>query len=191
MLLVEVGWGIDDTIFENISAKSVPEKFVQMEKYVGRFIFYPIALLIDWLMAEHLTEKIVLYLDMDILQTTKVKMTVVVPERDRGEIDMGLYCDNPNEEEVPNCPICFKIMDKLGQQIVKCYPRDASVTFGLTSDQVKDFHTTLTDNNLDQVGLKIVKECAAKCLSSAGFFHMCTVCYIEAGPGCGKSYLIN
>lgn len=59
-----------------------------MAKCVGRFLFYPIALLIDWLVTEHLTDKIVLHPELDILQTAKVKIKGYVADEARKFIDV-------------------------------------------------------------------------------------------------------
>lgn len=49
----------------------------------------------------------------------------------------------------------------------------------------------MIDNDNDPVGLKAVKERAATVIPNMGLKTSTKVYYIEAGPGCGKSYAIR
>lgn len=48
------------TVIKNINIGNVFEKFVALFKIVGRAVFYPVALISDWLVAGHLVDKLIL-----------------------------------------------------------------------------------------------------------------------------------
>lgn len=166
------------------------EKFKVYLKKTVRFVGYPIALLIDWVLAEHLVDDLVLYPDGKCLQVSSIHHEKSDDEEESNMDEALLHCDWNYEGDLPSCPICLLTMDKLGLQEIKCEHIDAYVTLGLTDSQIKNMHTKLIDDN-DAVGLKTVKDRCAKALPTAGFKREVKMYLIEAGPGCGKSYMIR
>ncbi|KAK9752434.1 Viral (Superfamily 1) RNA helicase [Popillia japonica] len=110
----------------------------------------------------------------------------------RTNIDTRLYCDHKNEEEIPTCPLCYSVGPLLGEQRMICqYNPDTEYAFSLTQDQIDGLSTSLINNDNDAVGLKKVKERAQQNMPKHAFSRTCRVHMIQAGPGCGKSFLIR
>jgi len=152
---------------------------------------WPVKLLYQLIFAEHLVGRIVLYPDGHIDQTTRTRggLKERVPS-------YALHLDFPNEESIPSCPTCravYELGAKMGDQIIECTNCGASGerTLGLTDEQVATLRNSLIDNDNDPIGLKAVKDRAAKKVPVTGFEHKCTVHYIRGGPGCGKSWFIR
>lgn len=66
----------------------------------GRMVFYPVALLLDWIMAGHLVDKLVVFPDGVCYQYSDVK-----GENNDNENIAGLYLDNPYQGDIPKCPV--------------------------------------------------------------------------------------
>lgn len=190
-LLVKCNIEIKDKVLLNLDIGSVWDKFKRWFSVAMHYACYPISELLRWIYLGNLEDRLVLYPTKTSFQKVQIniknwKLT------DRTKISSNLYCDNPNEEEIPTCQICFALMGRLGQQEIKCEHKDKSeFVLELTDQQVKDFKTVLIDNDNDPPGLKSVKERAAKCMPTTGFTHKVNIFNISAGPGCGKSYLIR
>lgn len=174
-----------ERIESQINVGSVLEKFRVLLKKCARVVFYPIALLIDWIMSGHLTDQLVLFPDGTCFQKA------VVQPSENMSVDSGLYADHSFEGEIPACPVCFECMGKLGEQELECHTKESTHEFSISTDVIKDLHTKLIDNDNDAAGLKAVKERAAKNLPTTGFKHTVVMRVLEAGPGCGKSYIIR
>lgn len=173
---------------QNIDVNGIYAKFVRLFKTSVRKCFFPIADLIDWVMAGNLTDKLVLFPSTRHLQRMKLKEQGYK----RTNIDTRLYCDHKNEEEIPTCPLCYSVGPLLGEQRMICqYNPDTEHTFSLTQDQIDRLSTSLINNDNDAVGLKKVKERAQQNMPKHAFSRTCRVHMIQAGPGCGKSFLIR
>lgn len=176
------------TIIENININSIAEKFLALIRKAGYAVMYPIAMLVEWIYAGHLVDKLVLFPDLAVYQHSKVINT----ELDITDALAGLYLDNPYEGDIPSCPVCFDLMGKLGEQIVKCdHLETEGNTLTLTDGQIQDLRAKLIDTDNDPEGLANVKKRCYQAMPVTGFQRKVKIYYIRAGPGCGKSYLIR
>nr|UNY47209.1 MAG: ORF1 [Benyviridae sp.] len=191
LILVYVKVLMDQTarVVENLKADSIYEKFARIFRVAVRTCFLPIAELLDWIYAGNLTEQLVLLPPQRVLQRLSLRQKTT---EIRTEIDAGLYCDLPNEEDIPICDFCCVATPLLGKQRIICEHKPQTVhTFALTQAQIDKLSTDLIDNDNDPVGLKKVKERAQESMPKQAFQRACRVHYVQAGPGCGKSYLIR
>lgn len=171
---------------DNLGVGSVYEKIAATFRTIGRMAFLPLTLLIDWLFAGHLVDKLILYPSGSITQIGKV--TKFFPDF----YDIPLHTDWPYEGDIPSCPVCFELMGKLGDQHLTCnFNQGSAVELELNDQQINKFKTDLLANDEDPAGLKAVKERCLKAMPTTGFKRKVFINLIEAGPGCGKSYLIR
>lgn len=179
-----------ETILKNINISPISEKFLAMMRTAGRMLLYPIAILLDWIMAGHLVDKLVLLPDGFCYQYSYVKSEELGKEH-----IAGLYLYNLYERDLPSCPVYYNLMGKLGLQDVKCsqcrhFKTDA-VELTMTDAQTRDFKAKLIDTDNDPAGLANIKKRCKDAIPSSGFTRNVSIKYIKAGPGCGKSYLIR
>nr|WJJ60798.1 putative replicase P1 protein [Carrot associated RNA virus 1] len=98
------------------------------------------------------------------------------------------------EEDETVCSFCEELKEVTGEQLFTCQrEKDEEVfhTFTLTSTELNKLRTTLGDTSKDPVGLKSVKETAARFVPLSSFEHRTRVKYICGPPGTGKSHIIR
>lgn len=178
-----------ERILENLDVESIWGKFAAMFRVATRILFYPICLLIDWILAGHLSDKLVLDVEGTSIQYGEIKPMEAAKQE---AMTVGLYLDNPYEGDIPTCPVCLELMGKMGDQIVRCGHVNAdNVVLKMKDGELQDLRVTLMDSDMDPPGLAAVKKRCLENLPTSGFEHSVKVHYIRAGPGCGKSYLIR
>ncbi|UHK03121.1 MAG: RNA-dependent RNA polymerase [Sanya benyvirus 1] len=187
LIYVKLRHGEMENIMQNIDVGSVWEKVKAWFRATTRMVFLPIAYLIEWIMAGNLVNDLVLYPDGSVYQYHSVDPNITL---DSG-IDVGLYADHPNEEDIPDCPVCLALIGRLGLQEVICEHKDCDTDIGMTQEEIDRFQNVLCANDNDPSGLKSVKERCLKSMPKTQFSRKIKVRYIEAGPGCGKSYMIR
>lgn len=191
---------------EKSNPTSVWEKFKRLFVSGVRMVFYPITWFIDLILAENLTDKIVVYPDHHNSITQRA--TLYPNLKEMHVTNCPLYTDFPNEDRITGCPFCdFMAEDvemydpkdgirtrgaRKGKQEFKCsYKQESDHEFALTTEQCSTIINKLMDDDNDAPGLAKVKELAKKHFPKNGFTHKCRVSYLRGGPGTGKSYTIR
>lgn len=112
--------------------------------------------------------------------------------RDMKLKNTALFIDYPNEENLPSCKICQQLYGKLGKQRIVCNEKHSSFhEWTLSEEQLGKITAQLLDRDNDPETLANVKKLAQKNMPKTSFKRRTRVHYIEAGPGCGKSYIIR
>lgn len=180
---------------------SVWEKFKRIAATVVRSVFYPVAILLEIIFAENLTDKIVVYPGHG--NSITQRSTIYPSIYQHGTLHAPLHLDFPNEEKLSGCPFCDFMNEEIenddghrelrrGEQIFDCkYKISSEHVFSLTETQCQAVLTSLMDDDHDPVGLKTVKSQAKEKFPRNGFSHTCRVSYIRGGPGTGKSRAIR
>lgn len=110
----------------------------------------------------------------------------------RKKINVGVWMDFANEDDVPECDVCLAVHERIGAQKIKCEAKYESMhTFRLTEAQTADMRNNLRDSDADPVGIREVKKRALEHVPKGAIERQARVHYIRAGPGCGKSYVIK
>jgi hypothetical protein len=174
-------------IRENLHPTSIMEKIKRYFRTAVSMICWPITDLIEWLLSENLTDKLIKYPEH---MGTIDQFARVQNQFKPNPIDF--YTSEPNEEDKPDCPTCLELSGKMGEQKMRCMHKDFSDhDFEMTTDELQTFRAELLDTDKDPPGLKAVKERCLSLLPQVGFKVTCRVEYLFGGPGTGKSYLLR
>jgi hypothetical protein len=139
----------------------------------------------SYIVSNGLADKLIIFGEDELLQ--RYHITVANPEK----IMYNIQLDETYVEKLYSCPICERLDDKTGDQVIKCEHRNHEVTISMTDNDLEKVKTILSDNDKDPAGLKNIKERARKAMPVSGFSHTCRFHYILGGPGCGKSFIIR
>lgn len=177
-------------VIRKMARQDVVSKIKDWLLTVVRVMFYPIALLAEWFLAEEFTETLIVMPE----HRNEIFQHAVVPHPtvpDPTEFSMPLNPVFPYAEDTPDCDVCHMTKGKLGEQVMSCKHKQYQAEFALTTDQLDSLFQRLADDDADPEGIRKVKAAAKATLPKSGFNFKCPVYFIDAGPGCGKSYLIR
>lgn len=144
-----------------------------------------ITFILSWLKSEDLVDKLVLFPDDHLIQREKI--IIANPKK----LKHHIVLPPAEEKSVILCPICARLENKLGLQVVKCEHKDYAVDFSMSQSELDTFKTRLIDSDHEASKYQQVMQQAADNLPKAAFSHKVRLHYILGGPGCGKSYIIT
>ena len=177
-------------VVKRMATQDVLSKLRDWIASAARVVFYPITLLTELLMAEEFTDKLIVTPEhrSEIFQMATVPKPTV---SDPPGFSMPLNPVFPYAEDIPDCDVCHMTKGKLGAQVMSCRHKQYNAEFALTTEQLDNLFSRLADDDADPEGIRKVKAAAKTTLPKTGFTYKCPVYFIDAGPGCGKSYLIR
>jgi len=99
-------------------------------------------------------------------------------------------------EKAKECSVCkmfpsYHPDDTSNLQVMKCGKDSQLINFEMTDEALRSFLETMTPEDDDAVGLKMVKEAAKKAMPKTGFQNTVETVTIVGAFGTGKSHLIK
>lgn len=174
-------------VLSRLDPKGLVAKINRHLRTALSILCWPVTDLLEWLLSENLTDRLVKYPDHMGVIDQKARVTA-----NTKVFDIPLFSAEPNEEDVPDCPTCFFLQDKLGDQKLRCrHKGDSTHLFKMTTDELATFRAELLNTDNDPPGLKAVKERCLTFVPKVGFEIAARVEYLFGGPGTGKSYMLR
>lgn len=191
-------------VVEKLNVGSVKKRahdaFINAARFLANFgMKRGLATIWDWIHAGSLEDELVLFPDTEqrqvFVNTLRADRVAARTGRRLPDVPIDLEMNVREEDDsgVPDCPFCANYPAVwFGDQKVSCFHKDPRYVVSMSADEVQalkaEYRNHETDDN---IRLRQLKEAAAKVLPVGGFSHETRFHYLEAGPGCGKTYTIK
>lgn len=176
-------------VVENLDITGTQRRLMAIIKtitYPLHFWVWPLVEVYRWIFAENLTDKLVLS------APAMIKQIVKTHHHDE-PITVDLSVIFAKEDDCDDCPVCNEVSGKMGSQKIECVPSGYLRELCMTTEELGMMHSQLAEAIQKETAPELKKafELAKANIPVVGFSYSANVHYIEAGPGCGKSYMIR